>query len=83
MTSGSSTARRKYRAVHDKAPPKGNITVQALSRMQQHIVNYKGFFIKGYSGRLKLKGPQELLQMALETGLGSKNSQGFGFVSLS
>jgi CRISPR-associated endoribonuclease Cas6 len=71
---------RKYRATYQKQPPPGDVSVRASSRLRRNIVKYKGFIIKGYSGKLFLKGPPELLQIALDAGLGAKNSQGFGFI---
>ncbi|MEN6460135.1 MAG: CRISPR-associated endoribonuclease Cas6 [Syntrophomonas sp.] len=42
------------------------------------VANYKGTIIEGYNGIYWLKGNPELIKVAYETGLGSKNSQGFG-----
>ncbi|MBO8158562.1 CRISPR-associated endoribonuclease Cas6 [Thermosyntropha sp.] len=42
------------------------------------IIKYKDFIIKGYSGIYWLVGDPELMEIAYYTGLGSKNSQGFG-----
>lgn len=41
---------------------------------------YKGTWIEGWVGRFRLRGRPELLRLALEAGLGAKNSQGFGYV---
>jgi len=38
--------------------------------------------IKGWNGNFRLTGSQELLQTALDAGLGAKNSSGFGCVEL-
>lgn len=50
--------------------------------MQEHkfarIIDYKGTFIKAYAGIYWLKGNPDLIKVAYDTGLGSKNSQGFG-----
>ncbi|MEA4884839.1 MAG: CRISPR-associated endoribonuclease Cas6 [Clostridia bacterium] len=56
----------------------GEATVRPVEQLRMSIIDYKGTVIKGYSGRLGLQGPSVLLQMALDAGLGSKNSQGFG-----
>jgi len=74
--------RKKYRAFTGREPSQELITIKTLGQTRQHIVLYKGFIIKGYTGRLLMSGPQELLQMALDAGLGGKNSQGFGCVRL-
>ena len=44
----------------------------------EKTLNYKGTIIKGYNGIYWLKGSPELIKIAYDTGLGSKNSQGFG-----
>jgi len=74
--------KRKYQAVFHTSPPEGMVSVQANSRLKMNVINYKGFIIKGYSGKLRLNGPPSLLQIALEAGLGAKNSQGFGFIQM-
>ncbi|MFZ3132612.1 MAG: CRISPR-associated endoribonuclease Cas6 [Desulfosporosinus sp.] len=38
--------------------------------------------IKGYSGMMELSGPSQLLQVAIDAGLGSKNSQGCGCLEM-
>ncbi|MEO0266296.1 MAG: CRISPR-associated endoribonuclease Cas6 [candidate division WOR-3 bacterium] len=43
-----------------------------------HIIKFKGFVIKGWSGIYRLHLPEPYLSMAYDAGLGSKNSQGFG-----
>jgi len=40
------------------------------------------FPVKGWDGLFRLEGPQELLQLALDAGLGAKNSSGWGCVEL-
>ena len=37
--------------------------------------------IKGWAGDFRLEGPEELLQTALDCGLGAKNSSGWGCVA--
>lgn len=70
--------RKKYRALFNAEPPDGEFEVKCLKEPRLHILQYKGLSIKGYLGPLQLKGPRELLQMALDAGLGSKGSLGFG-----
>ncbi|AQS58400.1 CRISPR-associated endoribonuclease Cas6 [Desulforamulus ferrireducens] len=74
--------RKKYLAFYQVEAPPGAVTVTALSPMKLNIVNYKDTVIKGYSGKLAITGPNELLQMAVDAGIGSKNSQGFGCVEV-
>lgn len=72
--------RKKYEAFYQRPSPGGEFQVQLLNRSRLHVTSYKNTVIKGYSCRLRLTGPKELLQMALDAGLGSKNSQGYGCV---
>jgi len=74
--------RKKYHAIHGKEAPPDEVNVVKMGRQNLAIVKYKDFIIKGYTGKLKLEGPRELLQMAVDGSLGSKNSQGFGCVEL-
>lgn len=74
--------RKKFSAFYDKEPPEGNMFMKSLGRTKLSVINYKSTVIKGYSGKFILSGPIPLLQMALDAGLGSKNSQGFGCIKL-
>lgn len=74
--------RKKYKAFTQLDPPNDAVFIKPLTQPRLHIVKYKGFIVKGYSGRLLLEGPRSLLQMAVDAGLGSKNSQGFGCVKI-
>ena len=74
--------RKKYRAFTQLEPPVDEVQIKPLSQPRLHIVKYKGFIVKGYTGMLCLEGPRSLLQMAVDAGLGSKNSQGFGCVEI-
>nr|WP_269438125.1 CRISPR-associated endoribonuclease Cas6 [Phosphitispora fastidiosa] len=74
--------RKKYQAFYGKEAPQGVAKIQRLGRGEMRLLNYKGTVIKGYTGKVVLTGPGELLQMAVDAGIGSKNSQGFGCVEL-
>lgn len=73
---------KKHRIVRNHTIPAGDIKIKAIGEQKLGIVKYKDFVIKGYSGKLRLRGPQKLLQTAVDSGLGSKNSQGFGCVEV-
>lgn len=47
-----------------------------------HIVNFKGTWVKGWSGLYRFHAPPEYFQMALDAGLGERNSGGFGCVEV-
>lgn len=74
--------RKKYHAFYGIEALPGPVKVRKLGRGDMRLVSYKDIVIKGYTGKVVLTGPKELLQMAVDAGLGSKNSQGFGCVEL-
>ena len=71
---------KKYKAFFGLQPPQGEVKVWPLNRPRLHVTTFKGIVIKGYTCNLKLNGPRELLQLALDAGLGGKGSQGYGCV---
>lgn len=74
--------RKKYEAFYNRQPPPGEVSARPLDRPRLHVTYFKGIVVKGYTCRLRLAGPRELLQMALDAGLGSKNAQGYGCVEM-
>ena len=72
--------RKKYRAIYNREAPKGEVKIKPWRQPKLHVLEYKGNVIKGYSGTMVISGPRELLQVAVDAGLGSKNSMGFGCV---
>lgn len=75
----SDNARKKYKAYYDKEP-EGEIRIEPLkvNTSNQKIIMYKGTVIKGWMGIYQLSGDRELMNLVYDTGLGGKNSQGFG-----
>lgn len=75
----------KYNAVYNKEPEDKNFEIQPLKngKLRQSVVLYKKTVIKGWNGEFILKGSKELLDIAYNAGLGSKNAQGFGFIEIS
>ena len=71
---------RKFKSLNKKLPDNKEFEVKAIKPKKEweKIVNYKGTVIKGWMGRYQLKGNPELIKLAYDTGIGSKNSQGFG-----
>ncbi len=72
--------RKKYKSYYNKEPDNGLVKIMPINNLRFNLVKYKGFIIKGYTGLIKISGPKDLVKLGMETGLGSKNSQGFGFV---
>jgi len=73
---------KKYSIIHKTSVPNGEIKILPSSQPRLSIINYKGTIIKGYMCNLVMEGPPVMLQVALDTGIGSKNSQGFGCVAI-
>lgn len=70
---------KKHRAYYRKNL-NGSLVVEParVSNRDEKIIFYKGTVIKGWMGTYKLKGSPELIRLAYDSGIGSKNSQGFG-----
>lgn len=51
-------------------------------RVREHILSFKGTIIKGWSGRFKIHGSEELILTGYRCGLGAKNSAGFGMIEV-
>jgi CRISPR-associated endoribonuclease Cas6 len=75
---------RKWRALTGEEVPVDGASVQPwrVSNRNHHVVTYKGTVIKAWSGIYEAHLPEPLFRMALDAGLGSKNSQGFGCVGV-
>ncbi|MBC7087707.1 MAG: CRISPR-associated endoribonuclease Cas6 [Tissierellales bacterium] len=71
---------KKYAAFYGELEEDVDFSIKAISNTNLNIVYYKDFLIKGYSGKFKLTGDKRLLELALDAGVGSKNSQGFGCI---
>lgn len=57
---------------------KFDIKPEKVSAQSQKIVKYKNFVIKGWLGIYEISSSPEIIEFAYDTGLGAKNSQGFG-----
>ncbi len=75
---------RKWRVLYGSEVSAEGATVKPwrVNTRNQHIALYKGTVIKGWSGIYEAYLPEPLFRMALDAGLGSKNPQGFGCVSV-
>jgi CRISPR-associated endoribonuclease Cas6 len=71
---------KKYESFYGKKIENAEFKVLKHKNLKQSVVRYKNFIIKGWNGIFELQGSPELLNIALNAGLGGKNSQGFGFV---
>ncbi len=70
---------KKYEILTQSQPPEiPAYSVKVKGNPKLSVLTYKGTVIKGYLCFLRLTGAEELLQVAIDAGLGAKNSQGFG-----
>ena len=53
-----------------------------VGKTDQQILNFKGFWIKGWTGLYEVKLPEPYFRLAYDAGLGAKNAQGFGMVEI-
>ena len=76
---------RKFQALHpDREVPEGTVSITPAGPVRERAALFSPrtrFPIKGWSGRFRLEGPTELLQIALDCGLGAKNSAGWGCIT--
>lgn len=76
--------KKKFSLIYPcKTIPDGVVSLQPMGNPRQQIARFRPDDprpVKGWWGKFKLKGPEELLQVALDAGLGAKNSAGFGCV---
>lgn len=71
--------RNKYRAFYGK-DPLGSVAIVPLSvgAKDKTVTRFKGIYITAWKGEYRLSGHPEDLTFLYYTGLGSKNSGGFG-----
>lgn len=73
----------KYMAYYQEEPKDKSFSISPLNRYtKESITWYKKFLIKGWSGKFILKGSREMMEMALNAGIGSRNSIGYGCIIL-
>lgn len=72
----------KFQALNPEKPlPHGRVAVTPIGNLYERLSRFKekaSFPVVGWSGKFLLEGPKELLQIALDSGIGSKNSGGWG-----
>ena len=75
---------RKFRVLYpEREAPAGTFRITPLGEPKRRVSMYdreSSFPIKGWWGRFRLEGDEELLQTALDCGLGAKNSGGWGCI---
>ncbi len=71
-------ARVKYESYTSETNCSFDIRWIEIHNKDEKIMRYKDFIIKGWKGVYELTGSPTILQFLYDTGLGAKNSQGFG-----
>ena len=56
--------------------------LKTTGKYKKEVTKYKDTIITGYSGKFILEGDKNLLQTAIDAGIGSKNSMGYGYINL-
>ena len=76
--------RRKIRTWTGEDIPSDGASFRPVKVSNRNLVvaRYKGTIVKGWTGIYELDAPEPYFRMALDAGLGAKNSQGFGFVEV-
>ncbi|MBR0281870.1 MAG: CRISPR-associated endoribonuclease Cas6 [Oscillibacter sp.] len=70
--------RRKYQAAYGREP-ESDVTVGDIARLRKYVTQYRrGIYITAWYGEFSLRGAPDALDFLYQTGLGSRNSQGFG-----
>ncbi len=80
----AANARTKLQTL-PKPPEKSAITLASAGpadKMRRVVTTYKGIYINGWRGDFRLEGEPEVLQFLYNTGLGDRNSQGFGMFEI-
>ena len=77
----SENLRKKWASMKKKACPHHLMIEPVNSKYCKKRVRYfKGIVIEGYTGHYYIQGDPEFMEFALDVGLGSRNSAGFGMV---
>lgn len=70
----------KYQSYHERLPGNCELRIRLLREGKKSLVFYKGMASEAWNGIFQLEGSEELIQMALDAGLGGRNSIGFGCI---
>lgn len=72
-------AQRKWTAFRGpNAPFELDVAPLPSQRWRREATSFKGTFLTAWYGRFELRGAPELIDFLYQTGLGAKNSEGFG-----
>ncbi|RZI52324.1 CRISPR-associated endoribonuclease Cas6 [Aeribacillus pallidus] len=71
--------RNKYEAYYGD-PPQERLFIEPLHVTKRHkvVTTFKNYYITAWQGRYRLRSSPKYLTFLLQTGIGGRNSQGFG-----
>lgn len=72
----------KFESLYDRMPEHEIFKITEVIKDKSGIYKYKNNTFKGHNVLLKIEATHDLLLIALHTGIGSKNSDGFGMIEL-
>jgi len=74
---------KKYELIYGRSY-EGELEIKPLKISQRYRkkIVYRGSLIVAWEGYYTIKGSEDMIRLALESGLGVKNSQGFGMVEV-
>jgi len=73
---------RKFKAYYGQYPNEKLEIKHIGKKAKERIIIYKNTVIKGWLSLFELEGDRKLLELAFDSGLGSKNSIGFGCIDI-
>ena len=72
---------RKYETLYGKSPEE-ILEIVDIIKCKKTLVRYKGMVYEAYITTMKVKASDAYLKLLMHTGLGAKNSAGFGMVKI-
>lgn len=72
--------KKKYYSFYNKMPENDFFEIFPGDKVKECALVYKGKLVKGWTGDFICHGSDEMMEVALSAGVGSRNSQGFGMI---
>ena len=74
---------RKYQACYGVTPESAvEVLPVKIGEKDKYVTKYKSAYLSGWKGIYRMKGKRKYINFLYQTGLGSKNSQGFGMFEI-
>ena len=59
-----------------------DVYLRPIGNFKKTVTKYKGFYINGYTGEFEFNTTLKMAEFIYNSGMGEKNSQGFGFIKM-